>query len=94
MLLGGSMVANSPDEVRVRAREQLLQGASQIKLTAAGASRHRTALGCLDLYLTTVAGRGAGGEKSGHYVTIQAYTSVAIQRALRAGIKIYKNSLR
>ena len=25
--LGGSMVADSPDEVRVRAREQLMQGA-------------------------------------------------------------------
>src|SRR6476620_8124574 len=34
--LGGSMVADSPDEVRVRAREQLMQGASQIKLTAGG----------------------------------------------------------
>ena len=30
------MIADSPDEVRVRAREQLLQGASQIKLTAGG----------------------------------------------------------
>jgi hypothetical protein len=29
-------VADSPDEVRVRAREQLLLGASQIKLTAGG----------------------------------------------------------
>ncbi|MGE5713767.1 MAG: amidohydrolase family protein, partial [Betaproteobacteria bacterium] len=35
-LIGGSMVADSPDEVRVRAREQLLLGASQIKLTAGG----------------------------------------------------------
>ena len=34
--LGGSMIADSPDEVRLRAREQLMQGASQIKLTAGG----------------------------------------------------------
>jgi imidazolonepropionase-like amidohydrolase len=34
--LGGAMVADSPDEVRVRTREQLMQGASQIKLTAGG----------------------------------------------------------
>src|SRR5215831_18903753 len=33
---GMSMVADSPDEVRVRVREQLMQGASQIKLTAGG----------------------------------------------------------
>ena len=34
--IGGSIVADSPDEVRVRVREQLMQGASQIKLTAGG----------------------------------------------------------
>jgi imidazolonepropionase-like amidohydrolase len=34
--IGGAMVADSPDEVRVRAREQLMQGASQVKLTAGG----------------------------------------------------------
>src|SRR5262245_950441 len=34
--IGGSMVADSPDEVRLRAREQLMQGASQVKLTAGG----------------------------------------------------------
>src|SRR5215813_1037812 len=34
--VGGAMVADSPDEVRVRTREQLMQGASQIKLTAGG----------------------------------------------------------
>ena len=34
--IGGSMVADSPDEVRVRAREQLMQRATQIKLTAGG----------------------------------------------------------
>jgi imidazolonepropionase-like amidohydrolase len=31
--LGGAMIADSPDEVRLRAREQLMQGASQINLT-------------------------------------------------------------
>jgi imidazolonepropionase-like amidohydrolase len=34
--IGGSMVADSPDEVRVRVREQLMLGATQIKLTAGG----------------------------------------------------------
>ena len=43
--IGGSMVADSPDEVRVRAREQLMQGASQVKLTASGGvSSPRTTL--------------------------------------------------
>ena len=35
------MVADSPDEVRVRAREQLMQVASQIKLTAGGGVARR-----------------------------------------------------
>ena len=33
---GAAMIADSPDEVRVRVREQLMLGASQIKLTAGG----------------------------------------------------------
>ena len=35
-LTGAAMIADSPDEVRLRVREQLMQGASQIKLTAGG----------------------------------------------------------
>src|SRR5262245_17806506 len=34
--IGAFAIADSPDEVRVRTREQLMQGASQIKLTAGG----------------------------------------------------------
>src|SRR6516164_9372184 len=34
--IGAFAIADSPDEVRVRVREQLMQGASQIKLTAGG----------------------------------------------------------
>ena len=34
--IGGAMIADSPDEVRLRTREQLMQGATQIKLTAGG----------------------------------------------------------
>ena len=35
-LLGTGAVADSPHEVRLRAREQLRQGASQLKLMAGG----------------------------------------------------------
>ena len=38
---GGSAIADSPDEVRLRVREQLFQGASQIKLVGGGAYLHR-----------------------------------------------------
>ena len=65
--IGGSMVADSPDEVRVRVREQLMLGASQIKLTAGGgvASPHSP----LDVSTFTEAGapgRGRGGGELGH----------------------------
>jgi imidazolonepropionase-like amidohydrolase len=46
-VLGAAVIADSPDEVRVRVREQLMKGASQIKLTAGGgvASPHSPPLG-------------------------------------------------
>jgi imidazolonepropionase-like amidohydrolase len=34
--IGGSLLADSPDEVRLRGREQLMLGATQIKLTGGG----------------------------------------------------------
>ena len=87
--LGGSMVADSPDEVRVRAREQLMQGASQIKLTAGGgvASPHSP----LDVSTFTEAELRAAVEAAGNwgtYVAAHAYTSEAIRRAIASGVKV------
>src|SRR5262244_3664233 len=85
---GAAMIADSPDEVRVRVREQLLQGASQIKLTAGGgvASPHSP----LDASTFTEAELRAAVEAAenwGTYVTVHAYTPVSIQRAIAAGVK-------
>ena len=82
------MVADSPDEVRVRVREQLMQGASHIKLTAGGgvASPHSP----LDASTFTEAELRAAVEAAenwGTYVTVHAYTPVSIQRAIAAGVK-------
>ena len=90
--MGGSMVADSPDEVRVRAREQLLLGASQIKLTAGGgvASPHSP----LDVSTFTEEELRAAvqaAENWGTYVTVHAYTPVAIQRAIAAGVKVIEH---
>jgi imidazolonepropionase-like amidohydrolase len=90
--LGGSMVADSPDEVRVRAREQLMQGASQIRLTAGGgvASPHSP----LDVSTFTEAELRAAVEAAGNwgtYVAVHAYTSEAIQRAIAAGVKVIEH---
>jgi imidazolonepropionase-like amidohydrolase len=86
--IGGTMIADSPDEVRLRAREQLFLGASQIKLTAGGgvASPHSP----LDVSTFTEAELHAAVEAAenwGTYVTVHAYTPVAIQRAIAAGAK-------
>jgi len=87
-LLGAAMIADSPDEVRVRVREQLMQGASQIKLTAGGgvASPHSP----LDASTFTEAELRAAVEAAGNwgtYVTVHAYTPESIQRAIAAGVK-------
>jgi imidazolonepropionase-like amidohydrolase len=90
--VNGSMVADSPDEVRVRVREQLLLGASQIKLTAGGgvASPHSP----LDVSTFTedeLRAAVQAAENWGTYVTVHAYTPIAIQRAIAAGVKVIEH---
>ena len=90
--IGGSMIADSPDEVRVRVREQLLLGASQIKLTAGGgvASPHSP----LDVSTFTESELRAAVEAAdnwGTYVTVHAYTPRAIQGAIAAGVKVIEH---
>lgn len=87
--IGGAMIADSPDMVRMRVREQLMLGASQIKLTAGGgvASPHSP----IDVSTFTEAELRAAVEAAenwGTYVTVHAYTSAAIQRAIAAGVKV------
>ena len=82
------MVADSPDEVRVRVREQLLLGATQIKLTAGGGVASPNSP--LDASTFTEAELRAAVEAAenwGTYVTVHAYTPVSIQRAIAAGVK-------
>jgi imidazolonepropionase-like amidohydrolase len=86
--LGASLLADSPDEVRLRAREQLMQGATQIKLTAGGgvASPHSP----LDVTTFTEPELRAAVEAAenwGTYVTVHAYTPASIKRAIAAGVK-------
>jgi imidazolonepropionase-like amidohydrolase len=85
--IGGSMVADSPDEVRVRVREQLMQGASQIKLTAGGGVS--SPFSPIDVMTFTEAELRAAVEAAenwGTYVTVHAFTSAAIARAIAAGV--------
>jgi imidazolonepropionase-like amidohydrolase len=86
--LGGSMVVDSPDEVRLRVREQLMQGASQIKLTAGGGVS--SPFSPIDVSTFTEAELRAAVEAAenwGTYVTVHAFTPTAIQRAIAAGVR-------
>lgn len=86
--IGGSMIADSPDEVRVRAREQLMQGASQVKLTAGGGVA--SPFSPLDVSTFTEPELRAAVDAAanwGTYVAVHAYTPVAIQRSIAAGVK-------
>ncbi|EIM30494.1 metal-dependent hydrolase family protein [Microvirga lotononidis] len=86
--LGGSMIADSPDEVRLRTREQLMQGASQIKLMAGGGVA--SPFSPLDVATFTEPELRAAVEAAenwGTYVCTHAYTSVSIQRSIAAGVK-------
>jgi imidazolonepropionase-like amidohydrolase len=86
--IGSGALADSPDEVRLRTREQLMQGASQIKLTAGGgvSSPHSP----IDASTFTEAELRAAVEAAGNwgtYVTVHAFTPEAIRRAIAAGVK-------
>ncbi|MHC1945745.1 amidohydrolase family protein [Bradyrhizobium sp. UFLA06-06] len=86
--IGGAMIADSPDEVRVRAREQLMQGATQVKLTAGGGVA--SPFSPIDVSTFTEPELRAAVEAAenwGTYVAVHAYTSVAIQRSIAAGVK-------
>ena len=85
---GMSAIADSPDEVRLRSREQLMKGAVFLKLAAGGgvASNYDP----LDASQYTEAEFRAAVEAAenwGTYVAVHAYTPRAIQTAVRAGVR-------
>ncbi len=86
--IGGSAVADSPDEVRLRTREQLMQGASQIKLTAGGGvSSPFSPIDVVTFTEPEIHAAVVAAENWGTYVTVHAFTAAAIQQAIAAGVK-------
>lgn len=86
-VVGDSAIADSPDEVRLRAREQLARGASQIKLTAGGGvSSPNSPLDAVTFTEAEVRAAVEAATNWGTYVTVHAYTSTAIQQAISAGV--------
>jgi imidazolonepropionase-like amidohydrolase len=85
---GQTIVADGVDQVLMRTREQLRQGATQIKIMAGGGVS--SSYDPLDVAQYTeeelnAAVRAAAGWNT--YVTVHAYTPAAVQSAIRAGVK-------
>ncbi len=92
--LGGAMVADSPDEVRMRTREQLMQGACFIKLTAGGGVS--SPFSPVDVTTFTEAELRAAVEAAqdwGTYVATHAFIPAAIQRSIAAGVKVIEHGM-
>jgi imidazolonepropionase-like amidohydrolase len=86
--VGGAAIADDPDTVRRRARDQLALGASQIKLMAGGGVA--SSFDPLDVTQYTVPELRAGVEAAENwntYATVHAYTPRAVRQAIDAGIK-------
>jgi imidazolonepropionase-like amidohydrolase len=86
--IGGSLLADSPDEVRLRAREQLMLGATQIKLTGGGGvSSPHSPIDAVTFTEPELRAAVEAAENWGTYVTVHAYTPASIKRAITAGVK-------
>ena len=85
---GIAAIADSPDEVRLRTREQLRHGASQIKLMAGGgvASPYNP-IESTQYTEPEIRAAVEAAENWGTYVTVHAYTPRSIRQAVAAGVK-------
>jgi imidazolonepropionase-like amidohydrolase len=89
-IMGVAAIADSPDEVRLRTREQLRLGASQIKLMVGGGVNSPPHNPIESTQYTEAELRAAveAAEDWGTYVTVHAYHPRSIQMAIRAGVKV------
>ena len=86
---GMAAIADSPDEVRLRAREQLRKGASQIKLMGGGGvSSPYNPIESTQFTEAEMRAAVEAAENWGTYVTVHAYTPRAIRQAIDAGVKV------
>lgn len=81
-------VADGADNVLMRTREQLRQGATQIKLMAGGGiSSDYDPLDVAQYTDAEFKAAVSAAENWGTYVTVHAYTPLAIKTAINAGVK-------
>jgi imidazolonepropionase-like amidohydrolase len=85
---GIAAIADSPDEVRLRTREQLRKGASQIKLMGGGGvSSPYNPIESTQHTEAEIRAAVEAAENWGTYVAVHAYTPRAIRQAVAAGVK-------
>lgn len=81
-------IADGVDQVLMRSREQLRQGATQLKLMAGGGvASSYDPLDVTQYTYEEFKAAVSAAENWGTYVTVHAYTPNAIQTAIRAGVK-------
>ena len=86
--MGGASIADGADEVRLRVREQIMQGASQVKLTGSGGvSSPRTTVDMVTFTEPEVRAAVETAADRQTYVAVHAYPSAAVQRAVAAGVR-------
>lgn len=87
-IVGAAVIGDGVPEVLRRVREQLMLGATQIKLAGGGgvASAYDP-LDSIQYREEELRAAVQAAEDWGTYVMIHTYTPVAIQRAIRAGVK-------
>jgi imidazolonepropionase-like amidohydrolase len=86
--IGGGAIADGVDRVLQRAREQLMLGASQLKLAAGGgASSHYDPIDVSQYTEAEFRAAVDAAENWGTYVAVHAYTPRAIETAIRGGVK-------
>lgn len=85
---GYTSIADGVDEVLRRTRENLMRGASQIKLMAGGGvASNFDPLDVTQYTEEEMRAAVAAAASWNTYVTVHAYTPAAIQQAIRAGVK-------
>jgi imidazolonepropionase-like amidohydrolase len=86
--IGGGAIADGVDRVLQRAREQLMLGASQLKLAAGGGvSSHYDPIDVSQYTEAEFRAAVDAAENWGTYVAVHAYTPRAIKTAIRGGVR-------
>jgi len=86
--IGVSAIADGADAVLMRAREQLMKGASQLKLMAGGGvSSLYDPLEVPQYFERELRAAVEAAADWGTYVCVHAYSTEAVRRAIRAGVR-------